>query len=400
MSLQAVLLSVRLLLTFVTVCQGLELTIDRTPGSQFCAQLVCDQTVSQTDKHISYLIGLSIYNLTMESSRLKFASISVFDPDLYIDQSKVEVINGTGSITRSQGRLELSFKDAADCLQGSFVCELDFMNVSGQLDSLIKNITPRDNSSCTLLEYQLRVLEGKVTLLIENNRALQSSLEHVVQRLDLLEPQVNSSLNKPQLVCSKGFSYSKARQEFLLWGHIPALCDTVTDGGGWVIIQRRTKGDVDFNRTWVEYKNGFGTPDTDFWIGLDVIHNLTSQGFNELRVDLGTQLGTQLYAHYSIFSVANESMNYRLSVDSLSGSASDGLTLFHNNMNFSTYDRDSDGTSAICAELSKGAWWFHVEYCWYTNLNGQWGLPNYGMSWYTADSRAFLNFTEMKLRRH
>lgn len=43
-----------------------------------------------------------------------------------------------------------------------------------------------------------------------------------------------------------------------------------------VKFQRRIKGDVDFNRSWTDYKNGFGSPDTDFWIGNDIIHNLTS----------------------------------------------------------------------------------------------------------------------------
>ena len=29
---------------------------------------------------------------------------------------------------------------------------------------------------------------------------------------------------------------------------VPHLCDTVTDGGRWIVIQRRSKGDVDFYR--------------------------------------------------------------------------------------------------------------------------------------------------------
>lgn len=37
------------------------------------------------------------------------------------------------------------------------------------------------------------------------------------------------------------------------------LCDQELDGGGWTVIQQRLSGDEHFwNRTWEEYKQGFG----------------------------------------------------------------------------------------------------------------------------------------------
>ncbi|RUS91849.1 hypothetical protein EGW08_000420, partial [Elysia chlorotica] len=57
--------------------------------------------------------------------------------------------------------------------------------------------------------------------------------------------------------------------------HRDILCDTQTDGGGWTVIQRRTKGDVFFNRDWESHKNGFGQVDGDFWLGNDAVHILT-----------------------------------------------------------------------------------------------------------------------------
>ena len=67
---------------------------------------------------------------------------------------------------------------------------------------------------------------------------------------------------------------------------VPHLCDTVTDGGGWIVIQRRSKGDVDFYRGWEEYKNGFGNLRGDFWLGNRHIHRITSSGSYELRVEV------------------------------------------------------------------------------------------------------------------
>ena len=33
-----------------------------------------------------------------------------------------------------------------------------------------------------------------------------------------------------------------------------AYCDTSNGGGGWLVVQRRQDGSVDFNRTWLEYE--------------------------------------------------------------------------------------------------------------------------------------------------
>ena len=44
-----------------------------------------------------------------------------------------------------------------------------------------------------------------------------------------------------------------------------AYCDTTNGGGGWLVVQRRQDGSVDFNRNWVEYEDGFGKLTGEFW---------------------------------------------------------------------------------------------------------------------------------------
>nr|XP_039252905.1 fibrinogen alpha chain-like [Styela clava] len=48
---------------------------------------------------------------------------------------------------------------------------------------------------------------------------------------------------------------------------IEVYCDLKTDGGGWTVFQRRMDGSTKFDRTWKEYKTGFGDADRDMWLG-------------------------------------------------------------------------------------------------------------------------------------
>ena len=53
---------------------------------------------------------------------------------------------------------------------------------------------------------------------------------------------------------------------------ISLIVDVVSDAYGlfitFQVIMRREKGDVNFYRTWAEYRRGFGKLKGDFWIGL------------------------------------------------------------------------------------------------------------------------------------
>ena len=177
---------------------------------------------------------------------------------------------------------------------------------------------------------------------------------------------------------------------------VPYLCDTESNGGGWIVIQRRTAGDVDFYRGWEEYRRGFGRLEGDFYLGNDNIHQITSNGQCELRVEIVYQ-GKSAFAQYDHFSIAGESDNFRLNVTGYNGTAGDALAT-NNGQQFTTKDRDNDpalGTS--CALVRTGAWWY--VRCGWSNLNGQWGeLERNGPFWHQFSEYKPVSFTEMKVR--
>ncbi|XP_041050034.1 tenascin isoform X4 [Carcharodon carcharias] len=180
---------------------------------------------------------------------------------------------------------------------------------------------------------------------------------------------------------------------------LQVYCDMTTDGGGWMVFQRRENGKVDFFRNWKNYTIGFGNPSDEFWLGLENLHRITSQGRYQLRVDFRDE-GDSAYAVYDKFLVTDSKSRYKLHVGGYSGNAGDSLT-YHNGRPFSTKDRDNDVAVTNCALSYKGAWWY--KNCHRVNLNGRYGTQSHsqGVNWYHWKGHEHsIEFAEMKLRPH
>ncbi|XP_062596671.1 ficolin-1-like [Saccostrea cucullata] len=163
-----------------------------------------------------------------------------------------------------------------------------------------------------------------------------------------------------------------------------------TESGGWTAIQKRTSGSVSFDRTWTEYRDGFGYPNDSYWIGNDVIHQLTKGSNSSLYVSITLQNGTTLYERYHQFSVSGEDDIYKLFLGGpASGTLGDRMLdtgspdyLDLSGMSFSTPDRDNDRYIGNCAALSsrRGGWWFN--WCNSAFLNGPWSSALWSTPWH------------------
>ncbi|XP_077188628.1 tenascin-N [Paroedura picta] len=176
-------------------------------------------------------------------------------------------------------------------------------------------------------------------------------------------------------------------------------CDMTTDGGGWIVFQRRNTGQLDFFKRWRNYAEGFGDPRGEFWLGLEKLHELTSNAATpfELRVDLQTH-NDSAYAKYDLFRVGSSRERYRLSVGNYRGTAGDAMT-YHNERRFTTWDRDNDIAISNCAISHHGGWWY--KNCHLANLNGKYGDDNHseGVNWEPWKGHLYsIPRTEMKIR--
>ena len=181
-------------------------------------------------------------------------------------------------------------------------------------------------------------------------------------------------------------------------------CDMETDGGGWMVIQRRVaNGNVNFTRDWCDYVKGFGDLNGEFWYGLDNIHYLTTRDDVELRIDMVMEDdGSELTWTYQTFTVTGADDKYRLTIGGGVGTGVDAMD-YHNGQQFSTYDNDNDQLSGNCAYLHQGGWWYNA--CYHANLNGPHDIPpnpyvdqvHAKMMWYDGVYRD-VSSSEMKIR--
>ena len=228
---------------------------------------------------------------------------------------------------------------------------------------------------------------------------------------------VDNQINEKKLITNccrlSNFSFTFGRggdetpgvymlNDFCGYEHMKAIayCDTSNGGGGWLVVQKRQDGSVDFNRTWLEYEDGFGKLTGEFWYGLRALHCLTGQGGWEMRMDIKLTNGTNIFLQYEQFKVASAKDKYKLTVGGFRGTAIDPV-MNHNGMYFTTIDNDNDqwhlGNCAVnnWSHTTTGGWWYKA--CANVQIN----------TFYNHSSAIYLNyqwhplpFVEMKIRPH
>uniref|UniRef100_A0A7N8XUX1 Tenascin N n=1 Tax=Mastacembelus armatus TaxID=205130 RepID=A0A7N8XUX1_9TELE len=272
---------------------------------------------------------------------------------------------------------------------------LTYRAEAGNMETVEKQLGARENSFVVSnLEMGMRYI---VTIIAYKGNKRSSVVETTFKMAGLLYPfpmdciQIMKNGNKNSGIYTIYISNNRSNP-------IEVFCDMNTDGGGWLVLQRRTTGKLDFMKRWKQYIAGFGNMTDEFWIGLDKIYQLTNTPTQyEIRFDLG--LGSErAYAVYDNFNIAPVKQKFKLNIGKYSGTAGDAMT-YHQDRPWTTIDSDNDIALGNCALTHRGAWWY--KNCHLANLNGKWGDNRHsmGVNWEPWKGHlTSLDFTEMKIR--
>ncbi|XP_035776303.1 microfibril-associated glycoprotein 4-like [Anopheles albimanus] len=272
-----------------------------------------------------------------------------------------------------------------------------------------QRIVALKETSNMLVKLQEKILAqcdsvGKHLITIGNKQI--DRLENVISEMeeaihDMLLMEIETiSIRSCKEVSNKGLG------KYILRAHyasVPFVGYCVADkfNGGWLVIQRRMNGSLSFNRTWAEYRNGFGYADGEMWIGLERLYQLTSIQPWELSVEMRSFAGVYKYARYNAFAIGSEEEQYRLrTLGAYQGTAGDSLS-YHKGMNFSTWDQDNDVKDEHCAKKWGGGWWFKA--CYFSFLNGIYhnifGRDAYKIDWQSFSSLSVgLKYSRIMIR--
>ncbi|XP_072310977.1 fibrinogen-like 2a [Eucyclogobius newberryi] len=267
---------------------------------------------------------------------------SLLEMQVKLNRMSASLRNARSQISALQGRLE-----------GLNLLNMD--NVQAMVDRRVENITG---------------LVNKLSSSCNTQCAVQNSPQFI------LAPRDCSDYNVLQERKSGVYRVTPDPRN----GTFEVLCEMESYGGGWTVIQQRLDGSVSFNRTWAEYKKGFGNLRGESWLGNDHIHLLTKAKDMVLRIDLEDFEGVREYAKFDEFYVANEFLRYRLSISGYSGTAGNAVSFNkhfnHDQKFFSTPDRDNDMyPSGNCGAYYSSGWWFDA--CMSANLNGKYYHKRY-----------------------
>ncbi|XP_309370.4 fibrinogen C domain-containing protein 1 [Anopheles gambiae] len=227
-----------------------------------------------------------------------------------------------------------------------------------------------------LLSDKLQTLQNKLLEIESAVKQTDEKLTGIVESTHNLELlMINSGINLRSVSfpsCKDNLSKRSGKYILQLTENdqpFLGYCEQTAYGGGWLVFQYRYDGSVDFYRNWTEYRDGFGSVDGEFWLGLEHLHRMTSTRKHELLVELKDFEGNYKYTRYDEFEIGSEEDHYPLAkLGPYTGTAGDSLHR-HKGMNFTTKDSDNDvwleGNRAVTYQ---GAWWYYLYHT--SNLNG------------------------------
>ncbi|XP_050092573.1 angiopoietin-4-like [Anopheles aquasalis] len=180
----------------------------------------------------------------------------------------------------------------------------------GILGQVLKMLQARSDVDRRLLELHVELKE-QLDEVGRNISLLQDRFKSDCVRPTPPSTEITQTTRKPKVPASCKKVPSNVSGVYLIHvGNIDApfqvYCEMEKFGGGWLVVQHRFNGSVDFYRTWEQYREGFGDLNGEFWLGLEKMHQITKSRNHELIVEIKDFSGDYGHACYNGFRIGSE----------------------------------------------------------------------------------------------
>ncbi|XP_036754116.2 angiopoietin-2 isoform X5 [Manis pentadactyla] len=334
--------------------------------------------------------------------------LQLLEHSLSTNKLEKQILDQTSEINKLQDKNSFLEKKVLDMEDKHIVQLRSIKEEKDQLQVLVS----KQNSIIEELEKQLVVATVNNSVLQKQQHELMETVHNLLTVISTSNSKSSFGAKEEQNIfrdCAEAFksglttngiytlTFPNSTEE------IKAYCDMETGGGGWTIIQRREDGSVDFQRTWKEYKVGFGNPSGEYWLGNEFVSQVTNKQRYVLKIHLKDWEGNEAYSLYEHFYLSSEELNYRIHLKGLTGTAGKISSISQPGNDFSTKDADNDKCICKCSQMLTGGWWFDA--CGPSNLNGMYYPQRQntnkfnGIKWYYWKGSGYsLKATAMMIR--
>ncbi|XP_012501332.1 PREDICTED: angiopoietin-2 isoform X1 [Propithecus coquereli] len=379
------------------------------------------QNAVQNQTAVMIEIGTNLLNQTAEQTRkltdveaqvlnqTTRLELQLLEHSLSTNKLEKQILDQTSEINKLQDKNSFLEKKVLDMEDKHIVQLQSIKEEKDQLQVLVS----KQNSIIEELEKQLVTATVNNSVLQKQQHDLMETVHNLLTMISTSNSAKNPFAAKEEPIifrdCAEVFksglttngiytlTFPNSTEE------TKAYCDMETGGGGWTVIQRREDGSVDFQRTWKEYKVGFGNPSGEYWLGNEFVSQLTNQQRYVLKIHLKDWEGNEAYSLYEHFYLSSEELNYRIHLKGLTGTAGKISSISQPGNDFSTKDADNDKCICKCSQMLTGGWWFDA--CGPSNLNGMYYPQRQntnkfnGIKWYYWKGSGYsLKATTMMIR--
>ncbi|XP_018423103.1 PREDICTED: angiopoietin-2 isoform X4 [Nanorana parkeri] len=338
--------------------------------------------------HTAFMIeiGTNLLNQTAEQTRkLTDVEAQVFNQTSRLELQLLEHSFSTNKLERQisdQTNEITKLQDKNSHLENKVLSMED--KHTRQLQSMkeekdkLQTLVLRQNSIIEDLEKQLMTASSNNSMLQKQQHDLMETVHNLLTRMTpQTEVLLSTAKYEEQLAfkdCAEAFKSGLTSNGIYTLTmpntteQVKTYCDMKTGGGGWTVIQKRFDGSVDFHRTWKEYKKGFGDPSGEYWLGNELVAQLTNPQRYVLKIQLKDWEGNEAYSLYDQFYLGTEAQKYKIHLKGYTGTAGKINSISQPGNDFSTKDADNDKCICKCSQMATGGWWFDA--CGPSNLNG------------------------------